>query len=125
MEQSTDVKYVASSFQIHEFSSVVMSTDVYFKVIKMKDSVFIWIGDNQHMFNDLSYGLYSDICKNVCTTRILGLSSTDTISTLSHNLAKKLRKAAYVSFNLTVNASLSMQIVARLLEEIDCNPDKF
>ena len=42
-------KLEGPSFKVHDFSTRIVNQDVYFRVIKMKDSLLLWIGDRASM----------------------------------------------------------------------------
>lgn len=37
------------TFKVHDFSARVANQDIYFRVIKMKDSLLLWINDKASM----------------------------------------------------------------------------
>lgn len=94
----------------------------------MKDSIFLWIGDQKApLLSDLSYGIQSPYASYPITTKILGSASPDVTSlTMAERLSKKLKKPVYVSFNLPVtNKQIIEEIEIRLNEEIEINREMF
>ncbi|XKL61924.1 hypothetical protein PGB90_001757 [Kerria lacca] len=127
-KQATEIEYTESSFKLNEFSHTILDITVKFEVLKMKDSCFIWIGDNSNpLFSDLSFGIKSLYSPYPVATKILGTASTDTTSlTIAEKLCKKLKKPVYLSFNVPITSNyLLEEVEKRLNEEIEINCEIF
>ncbi len=123
-----EIELVDSSFRLHQFTVTLFATNVNCQVLKMKDSLFVWIGDEENaVLSDLSFGIQSAYEPHPISTKILGTASTDTTSmSMAERLTKKLKKPVYVSFNVPLsNNNILEEFEKRLNEEIAMNPDVF
>lgn len=123
-----EIRHTDSSFKCHEFTHFMFNFNVKFEIVKMKDSILIWIGDfEKPLLLDLSYGVQTKYEPLPTTTKILGTASSDTASMMiAKRLAKKLKKPVYISFNLPLTPNnLLKDIEIRLIEEIELHSDKF
>ena len=48
-------------FDVHRFSETIEDVTIYFHVLTMKESFFIWIGKKPARFTDLSMSLPSNV----------------------------------------------------------------
>lgn len=123
-----EIEYVDTSFKAHEFMHSVFDVNIKFEIIKMKDSVFIYIGNVANpLLSDMSYGVQTRYESHPIATKILGTASSDTSSLMiAKRLTKRLKKPVYISFNLPVtHDKLLEEIETRLVEEIELNSDLF
>lgn len=122
------LEYTDSSLRSHEFVLTILNVDIKYQLLKMKDSIFLWIGDQKTpLLSDLSYGIQPQYSSYPITTKILGTASPDLTSTMmAERLCKKLNKPVYVSFNLPVTSKQMIEeIEMRLNEEMQLNRDMF
>lgn len=127
-DEVATIEYTDSSFQSHEFNHTILSTDVKFEILRMKDSTFLWIGSMlEPKLSDLSFAIKTADNPIPSATKILGTATTDTSSIgIAKRLSIKLKKPVYVSFNIiSLNDKMLEEIEKRLVEEIEINPEKF
>ena len=122
---TNSIEDATSNFRTHLFSKTIFGIDIQFSVLKMDQSVLIWIGFKEPKnFNDLSLGFQSKFNSIPLSAHLLG-NATDVISkTLTSKLAKKLEKPVYLSYNISDN-QMTPEIIKALVNEIDANPDCF
>ena len=53
---ASDIQFVEPSIKIHQFSDVVMETRVFFQIMCLKESYFIWI-DTNPKFSQLTFAI--------------------------------------------------------------------
>lgn len=125
---STEVQInsVDSKIKLHTFTAIIAERQVRFEVFKFKDSLFIWIGDKRNRnFSDLSFAIISKYSSDPSGTKIMGLPTDVTSTSIAMKLGKRLKKPVYVSFNL-VDDRLTVPVVNnRIREEIETHPECF
>lgn len=115
-----------SRLECHLFCDEILETKLIFQILKLKNSVFIYIGSfSDANFVDLSMAVITPYDKLPLTTKLFGEGSDLTSANLSMKLSKKLNKLVYVSFNLSVNNILLPAIEKRINEEINNSIEKF
>lgn len=123
---SCEVEFVKSQFIVHKFMEEIAEKKIIFQVIKMIDSVFIYINDKDRLqFCDLSFAMINRYENSPTGTTLLGNSSEDISKNVTCRLSKKIKKAVYLSCNVEPDRLLIPLIEKRLYEEIKTNPDKF
>jgi hypothetical protein len=116
----------ASSLKMHTFSEELSSVNVSFEVLKLENSLFIWIGDENRSFSDMS--VIMNLPPNeVTTSRLLGSVHMTTSSDLmGKRISLKLEKPVYLSYNLPMEDNILMKAVEKKIQsEITSNPDNF
>lgn len=122
MSSDTNIKYVESTLRIHTFSKNIYGTDIQFSVLKMKDSVFIWVGfDKSRRFSELNLAIQGKYGKTPLSTHLLGSSSDIISKMLTSKLSKRLEKPVFLSYNVQDN-QLTTEIVRTLMDEIKASP---
>ncbi|KAJ9592643.1 hypothetical protein L9F63_015698 [Diploptera punctata] len=124
--ETLPIEYIKPSFEIHGFSTEITETPVYFHVMKMESSVFIWIGSGSDpTFEDLSMAMNTRYDSLPLGTRLMGPGTDMTSSNLAIRLSKKLGQAVYVSYNLASDGLTLPAVEKRLHEEMKTHPEKF
>ena len=124
--ETPTVEYIKPSFEIHGFSTNISDAPVYFHVMKMENSLFLWIGSGTDpTFEDLSMAMNTRYDSLPLGTRLMGPSSDMTSSNLSVRLSKRLGQAVYVSYNLASDRLILPAVEKRLQEEMKLHPEKF
>lgn len=121
------IRYTSPTFQLHTFTLNSSEKTIVFQVIKMVESVMIFINfiDNL-ILSDLSLGMFNTRTTQVpISTRIIGDFTEEYSKNLATKFAKKLRKSVYISCNLVADRLIVLDIERRLCEEIRNKPDKF
>ncbi|XP_059485586.1 proteasome assembly chaperone 4-like [Neocloeon triangulifer] len=116
---------VMNLLSMHTFSDELTSIAVSFQVLKLKNSVFLWIGSSdEKCFNDLNLAMVVPPAE-ITSARLMGNLLTPS-SVLTKRLCKKLNKPIYLSYNLPQNDNMLLEVVnKRLNKEIESYPDKF
>lgn len=121
-----DIEYCKPHFKLHTFFGELNNDMVMFQVIKMIDSLYIWIGhNNQPMLQDLSLAMDNKYGKLPVSTRLLGDSIDETSKNISTKLCKRLNKAVYVSLNVEDNRFNIESVEKRIQKEIVEFPEYF
>nr|XP_024215327.1 proteasome assembly chaperone 4-like [Halyomorpha halys] len=125
IKQPNMIEEVPSSFTTHEFSKTVFNTDIKFSVLKMEQSVLIWIGlKEQRHFSDLCLGLQSKFSDMPLSTHLFGNSPDGISKSFVSKIAKKLHKPVYLSYNVPDNQMMP-EVIKSLVSEIENNPQYF
>lgn len=122
LEMSSEVE---CSLSASSFSDSLCSTDIVFQVLKLKNSVYLWIGNaEEKRLDDLSLAmLMSD--SDIVSSRLMGNILTPT-TLITKRLCKKLGKPVFLSYNLPQSDNMLLEVVnKRLIKEIDQHPDRF
>ncbi|CAG2063674.1 unnamed protein product, partial [Timema podura] len=90
------IEYTQPSIKMHSFSTEVGETRVQFQVLKMNNSIFLWIGSRtEPTFDDLSVAMNTKYDNLPVSSRLFGNTSDLTSSNLSMRLVKRLGKPVY------------------------------
>lgn len=124
---SKSIRFIEPTFKLHTFTTEVLDKNVLIQVIKMIDSLMIFINAVDKMvLSDLSLGMINTRhFKEPIATKIMGNFTEDTSKNMALKLAKRLKKNVYVSFNLDNDKLMLPAVEKRLCEEIKNKPDKF
>lgn len=121
-----EVELVESQFIVHKFAEEITERKIVFQVVKMIDSLLIYINDKDRLeFSDLSFAMGNRYEKSPTGTTLLGNFAEDTSKNIACKISKKTNKAVYLSCNVEQNSLLIPLIEKRLYEEMKINPDKF
>lgn len=120
MSTSEECSLIASSF-----SDSLCSTDIVFQVLKLKNSVYVWIGNAEDKrLDDLSLAMLMPD-SDIVSSRLMGNILTPT-TLITKRLCKKLGKPVYLSYNLPQSDNMLLEVVnKRLNKEIEQHPEKF
>lgn len=119
--------FIEPTFKLHTFTADIVDKKILFQVIKMVDSVMIFINlmDNMVLY-DLSLGLFNTRrMEEPVTTKIIGNFVEDISKNMAFKFAKRLRKSVYISCNVENDKLMIPVIEKKLCEEIKSKPDKF
>jgi len=120
------IEYMKPNFEIHTFSTEIADSIVHFQVLKMEQSLFVWIGSGTDpTFSDLGMALVTNYGRLPLCTRLMGDHTDMTSLNLASRLAKKFQKAVYVSINVPPDRLSLPAIEKQLQEEIKAHPEKF
>ncbi|KAG8283705.1 proteasome assembly chaperone 4-like [Homalodisca vitripennis] len=124
--ETAQIEFTDSRFTTHSFSEKVGSTGVLFKVLKMKDSLFVWIGSSQEpKLVNMCVAMKNPYESLPLTTQVLG-SRTDEMSPgLASQLTRRLNKPVFVGVNVELDRFLFPEVTKRLNEEIKKHPECF
>lgn len=123
---TASIEHTKSNFEVHNFATEIAEMPVLFQVLKMDNSLFIWIGSGTDpTFSDLGMALCSSYDRLPLFTRLMG-SNTDMMSlNLASRLSKKLERTVFVSYNLPSDRLVLPAVEKRLQEEVTAYPEKF
>ncbi|EGI59807.1 Proteasome assembly chaperone 4 [Acromyrmex echinatior] len=123
-ERKSEVELLPSSFKFHNFVAKVGDTNINCQIIRMEDSLYLWIGDSVNgSMEDLSFALISSFEKQPIATKIMGSIANATSTNMAKRLSMKFGKAIYVSFNITPNNIILPGIEKRIQEEFKTHAD--
>ncbi|KAK3596752.1 hypothetical protein CHS0354_038749 [Potamilus streckersoni] len=111
-----------ANIAIHTFSEKIMDTYMYFQVLKLSDSFWLWIGSSPAKFGDFTVAMNSG--KMPCSTVLLGNSDSGCLA-MATRLAKRTGKQVFISGDLTFNQIQLPLIEKRVAEEMKQHPDNF
>ncbi|XP_022442266.1 proteasome assembly chaperone 4 isoform X1 [Delphinapterus leucas] len=118
---------------LHNFSARLWEQLVHFHVMRLTDSLFLWVGATPHLRNlsvamctryvSAAGGLWDPI---PVSTALLGDMSDTTSTGLAQRLARKTSKQVFVSYNLpNTDSSFTLLVENRIKEEMEAFPEKF
>ncbi|XP_010831060.1 PREDICTED: LOW QUALITY PROTEIN: proteasome assembly chaperone 4 [Bison bison bison] len=110
---------------LHNFSARLWEGLVHFHVMRLTDSLFLWVGATPHLRN-LAVAMCTRYDSIPLSTALLG-DTSDTMSTgLAQRLARKTSKQVFVSYNLpNTSSSFELLVESRIKEEMQAFPEKF
>jgi proteasome assembly chaperone 4 len=113
-----------SNFKSHFFSTEICDAQYNFRILKMKDSIFIYIGqtDNEH-FIDMAMAMKTPT--DVISTTIMGASVGSGSQELAEKLSKRLNKQVFVSCSAPDDRIVRPSIEKRLIDEIKQHMEVF
>lgn len=117
------VKRLPSTWTSHTFTAKISDTTYTFRVLKMNQSLFIYIGHGENeTFDALAMAMPT---QETISTQILGAQTGDDSKELAQQFTKRLKKQVFLSYNIPSNGTIRPLIVKRLSEEIKNVPDAF
>lgn len=124
--QSEEMIKSKCGLKFHEFMTEVGDLLIVCHMIKMEDSLYVWVGNyNENAMNDLSFAIKSPYEKEPLATKIMGSIVNDCSSNLAKRLSKKLSMPVYISFNVQVDNFSLLTIERRLHNELISHPEIF
>ncbi|XP_055542686.1 proteasome assembly chaperone 4 [Wyeomyia smithii] len=116
---------LSSNFTTHLCSVEVCDISYNIRVLKMNNSVFIYIGENNaENFDELAMAMPSPR-NEILTTSIMGSLVGCGSEELAQKLARKLSKQVYLSVNVPNDRIVRPTIEKKLFEEITNNVECF
>ena len=118
------MKSTSSTFASHLFTGEVAGQIVNYRILRMEDSVFIYIGKkDEEVFDGLAVGLLSPYQNREAVTTSI-LESTESFD-IAQKLAVRLNKPVFVSCNINVDRLIAPVIETQLIQEIKERPEYF
>lgn len=125
-EPKLNIEYTTPSFQLHSFGVEIENNQILFQVVKMKDSLYLWVGNKHHpVLQNMALAMNTKYDNFPIATKILGDEMETQSKNVACRLSKKLNKPVYVSYNLEETTFTVPVIEKRLSEEIKKFPEKF
>ncbi|XP_036044283.1 proteasome assembly chaperone 4 isoform X1 [Onychomys torridus] len=110
---------------LHNFSARLWEQLVHFHVMRLTDSLFLWVGATPHLRN-LAVAMCSRYDPIPVCTSLFGDTSDATSSGLAQRLARKTSKQVFVSYNLpNTDSNFTLLVENRIKEEMETFPEKF
>ncbi|OBS73901.1 proteasome assembly chaperone 4 isoform X1 [Peromyscus maniculatus bairdii] len=110
---------------LHNFSARLWEQLVHFHVMRLTDSLFLWVGATPHLRN-LAVAMCSRYDPIPVCTSLFGDTSDTTSSGLAQRLARKTSKQVFVSYNLpNTDNNFTLLVENRIKEEMETFPEKF
>ncbi|XP_065077595.1 proteasome assembly chaperone 4-like [Ochlerotatus camptorhynchus] len=117
---------LSPNFTSHLCSVEVCDVRYNIRILKMKDSVFIYIGENKaENFDELSMAMLTAPGNEMLSTTIMGDPVGCGSEELAQKLSKKLKKQVYLSANVPNDRIVRPTIEQKLFEEINNNLECF
>ncbi|KAG5675010.1 hypothetical protein PVAND_004950 [Polypedilum vanderplanki] len=118
------MKSTSTNFNTHLFTGEAAGQIINYRVLKMQDSIFIYIGKkDEEVLNGLAVGLlqpYNE--KEAISTCILENKESQD---LAQKLTVRLKKPTFISCNLNVDRLIAPIIEKHLIKEINEKPEFF
>lgn len=121
--ETTQIEKVESKWKSHFFTADVLDAAYAFRVLKMNQSIFIYVGQNDNeSFDELAMAVP---VQDFVGTTIIGTQYGCDSQELAQQITKRLKKQVFVSCNIPSNNTIRLLLVKRLTEEINNVPDAF
>lgn len=118
------MKSTSSTFVSHLFTGEVAGQTLNYRILRMQDSVFIYIGKkDEEVLDGLAVGLLSPYQNREAVTTSI-LESTESFD-IAQKLAVKLNKPVFVSCNVNIDRLVAPVIETHLIQEIKERPEFF
>lgn len=115
-----------SNLKEHFFSLEAADHHYNYRILKMKDSVFIYIGQGSNeVFTEMAMAMPAQTGNEIIKTTILGDLLNGESQEFARNFAKKLNKLVFVSCNVSSDKEIRALLEKRISDEINSNPDAF
>lgn len=125
-KDTATIEYVDSTLAAHSFLEKIGNTVVSFKTLKLKDSLFVWVGASEEpKLTNLCLAMNTCFETLPLTTQVLGSRTDDFSSGLASQLSRRLGKAVFASVNIQLDGFLFPEVSKRLKEEIKNKPEYF
>ncbi|XP_005066456.1 proteasome assembly chaperone 4 [Mesocricetus auratus] len=114
-----------ANVSLHNFSARLLEQLVHFHVMRLTDSLFLWVGATPHLRN-LAVAMCSRYDPIPVCTSLFGDTSDTTSTGLAQRLARKTSKQVFVSYNLSnTDSNFTLLVENRIKEEMATFPEKF
>lgn len=120
---ATGVSRVPSKWTDHLFSADISDVKYNFRVLKMNQSVLIYIGPTENeTFDEMAMALPT---ADAVSTTILGTQTGCDSQEMAQQFAKRLKKQVFVSCNVPLNNTIRPLVAKCVADEIKRNPEAF
>lgn len=135
--EDEEIQFISTNLDNHYFQTSVSEKLYNFRILQLKDSLFIYIGENDNEdFDEMAMAMpmtepttptnSSSISKNnILGTTIFGPQLGYGSQDLAKQIAKRLNKQIFFSCNVMSDQMTKLALIKRLIEEIDNVPEKF
>ncbi|CAG9837760.1 unnamed protein product [Diabrotica balteata] len=120
------IEYVPSKLLTNIFQLDVLERKITCQVIKMKDSVIIYVNENDTPeFNNLALAMKDRYSSEPISTVLVGDFNEDFSKNTTSKLCKKLNKVVFLSCNVSQDRLLMPLLEKQIYEKIKSSPDMF
>lgn len=118
-----NMKSTISKFHNHFFAGDVSGQAMNFRVLKMEDSLFIYIGTkDSETFDDIGLAMLLPNKKEAISTSLIGSTESRDIA---QKLSLRLNKPVFISCNTSMDRITRPLIEKILLQEVTERPEFF
>lgn len=114
---------------VHDFSLSLGSSTVYYHVVKLESSFFVWIGNEMGTLDSMAVGVRLEAFNgDPCSTKLFGDRTAEFAESISMKLTKKTNQQVFVSSSFSsanTSAEDLQKVECRLFEELKMHPEKF
>lgn len=122
-DDTATITKVDSRWKPHYFTAEISESMYAFRVIKMNQSLFIYIGQMENeSLDEMAMAVPVEDC---ASTTIIGTQYGCDSQELAQQFTRRLKKQVFVSCNIPSNNTIRLLIVKRIAEEIKNVPDAF
>ncbi|CAH0729079.1 unnamed protein product, partial [Brenthis ino] len=123
MSSKRKIKYSKSAWNIHEFE--IWSGDLICRVVvlRMKDSLLVWVGGRDAQLNEVALGVPLAVGNGALATTLLGEEGNT--SGLARRLTLALGRQVYVCCGKTFDRFTGPLVERGIVAEIKNRPDCF
>ncbi|XP_043853680.1 proteasome assembly chaperone 4-like [Dromiciops gliroides] len=115
----------SGDISLHNFSVRLWEQLIRFHVMRLMDSLFLWVGTTPNLHN-LAMAMCNRYDSIPVFTSLLGDTSDTTSNCLAQRLASKTKKQVFISYNLqNTDSNFTLLIENRIKEEMEAFPEKF
>ncbi len=109
----------------HFFTADISDTVYKYRILRMKDSIFIYVGqgDNE-VFDEMAVAMPMENSE-VVSTRILGVDVGCESQEMAKTFARKLKKQVFFSCNVDSDKMIRPMLAKHLSDEIKKCPEAF
>lgn len=115
---------VECKFTVHTFSDTLLDQKVHFQILKMTDSLYVWIGTSPEM-GALAVAMSTKYDPVPSVVNLMGNKADLSSTTLAQRLAKKTNKQCFVSYNIPTENMLLGLVEQRINQEMKEKPQLF
>ncbi|XP_032079005.1 proteasome assembly chaperone 4-like isoform X2 [Thamnophis elegans] len=114
-----------AGISLHNFCGRLAEQVVHFHAMRLRDSLFLWVGDGPELSN-LAVAMCNPRDSIPASTLLFGNASDNTSNSLAQRLASKTKKQIFVSYSIqNTDNSFILLVENRIKEEMATFPDKF
>uniref|UniRef100_A0A8D0BLT2 Proteasome assembly chaperone 4 n=1 Tax=Salvator merianae TaxID=96440 RepID=A0A8D0BLT2_SALMN len=112
---------------VHNFCGRLAEQLVHFHAMRLRDSLFLWIGEGSApVLGNLAVAMSSPRDSIPVSSLLFGNASDSISDSLAQRLASKTKKQIFVSYNIqNTDGSLILFVENRIKEEMATFPEKF
>ncbi|KAI9260502.1 hypothetical protein BDA99DRAFT_439653 [Phascolomyces articulosus] len=106
-------------FIIHQDTQMYITDPIYFQLVQMNKSMFVWIGKQQPNMKDLSIAMPSFGSQSIpSVTTVLGQDISEQSRNLGRRLASKYHQQFFISLDIGNQDEMLVAFVEKKLSEL-------